>query len=146
MNSKMRCIFLSLNIVTVFSCSNPVNNPTINISSSTFANTLSIVSVNPDSAIIDSSNVEFDVKISYSLTSSDSGAISCHIINADTFRMASEHFIANVPKGSGEYSFKYLTQAIQMGNNMVLYVDICPLPHGSSWGVYASSTKSISFK
>jgi len=107
---------------------------------------ISITSISPASAIANQ-DTPFEVEVSYSLTSKDSGLlmVGFNTTQVDSFSMMSSQTYT-VAKGSGTHTFNVTTTAVNWGSagSFQAYVNLSENPHSTQWTPLASHVKTIS--
>lgn len=98
---------------------------------------INIISVTPDSGLIDGVYTDFTVVVEYNLVSHDTGVLMIGFNNGDEIGTAS--MISNashiVNKGSGKYTFNVnaLTKNWGTQGDFLVYVNISEYPHPVPW-------------
>ncbi len=109
-----------------------------------------IVSVVPDSGLVDGQSYTFTVGVRYRIASAEQGELSVGFNNgdaSDVFLMATSGN-AIVEKGSGEHSFEVIAMAKkwEWGTPFQIIATLSEYPHSSStWTNLDSDKKSLHF-
>ena len=108
---------------------------------------INIISVTPDSGLIDGVDTDFTVVVEYNLFTYNQGILLIGFNNGesiDSFRMVSNaNFLVN--KGLGIHEFYVTVKPKDWGNqgNFLVYVNISEYPHPSTWTPLDSDTYAL---
>ena len=108
-----------------------------------------IISVTPDSGLIDGVDTNFTVVVEYNLISRDTGLLMIGFNNGDEIGIY--HMISNashiVNKDSGKHTFNVNTLTKNWGTqgNFTVYVNISEYPHPNPWTPLDTDTYALAF-
>ena len=110
--------------------------------------TITILSVTPDSGLLDNTPTDFTVEVEYSLLNSAQGELDIGFNNGDSinsYYMSSVDHI--VTEGSGTYIFNVNETTKDWGveGDFEVYVNIVGYPHESSYSPLDSDWHTLSF-
>lgn len=110
---------------------------------------INIISVIPDSGLIDGVDTDFTVVVEYNLVSRETGLLMIGFNNGDEIGIY--YMISNashiVSKGSGKYTFNVnaLTKNWGTQGDFLVYANISEYPHPSTWTPLDTDTYALAF-
>jgi len=110
---------------------------------------INIISVTPDSGLIDGVDTNFKVIVEYNLYSSNQGILLIGFNNGESINsfgiVNNAGFLVN--KGSGTHEFNVAVIPKDWGSqgDFLVYVNISEYPHPSTWAPLDSNTYALTF-
>ena len=130
-------IIMVVTVISIMSCS-----------TSGESDSITIVSVSPNSGLVNESDYDFTVVVDYELITKDQGELDIGFNNGteiDSYIMLNVDHIVN--KGSGRYTFNVNETAKDWGiaGDFGVYVYIAEYPHGMQWSPLDSDIMILTF-
>ena len=111
--------------------------------------TIRILSVTPNSGLVEGTPTDFVVEVEYELSNTDYGELNVgfNTISADLFLLVTSESIV-VIEGSGQHTFNVVgvvPEDWSPGGSFKAYVNISEYPHESSWNALNDDTMVLTF-
>jgi len=110
---------------------------------------INIISVTPDSGLVDGVDTDFRVVVEYNLYSYTQGVLKIGFNNQESinsFRMVSNaDFLVNKGFGTHEFNVTVIPKDWGSQGNFKVYVNISEYPHPSTWTPLDGDTCSLTF-
>ncbi|HEX2936767.1 MAG TPA: hypothetical protein VHO72_15535 [Bacteroidales bacterium] len=108
---------------------------------------IEITNVSPISGLVDNQLTNFTIKGQYNLSSHSTGILMIGFNNGNDvkacFMISAQEKIINKGKGFFEFNVSALVKDWKTEGDFIVYINISPNPHESSWKPYISKTYTI---
>jgi hypothetical protein len=114
---------------------------------STNADFIRIVSVTPNSNLVDGIEHQFTVTVEYNLSTREQGIIyiGFNTIRSNRYRLVSQNLIVNKGRGTHTFNVTAIPKNWFPNDKFEIYANLSPYPHGSSWNPLVFNIRELTF-